>query len=74
MVTLDWLISQLEDQKERLDYIDYEDSDAPEDHLKINLTAGLLKLSKYYALLKDSTAYYAATRLYLTYKHFLETA
>ena len=44
---------------------------APEDYLVTNLRAALAKANDYYSKLDNSLAYYAATILYLYYKHYL---
>jgi hypothetical protein len=50
--------------------VDFNELDAPEDHLQINVTAAYAKLLKYYTLLADSPAYYAATILHPYYKYY----
>lgn len=49
-------------------------TDAPEDHLAINLRAAWAKASDYYTKLDDSPAYYAATILHPYYKTYCELA
>ena len=44
--TFDYLIQQLEALQVRFEEVDFEDRDAPEDHLLINLKAALKKLQK----------------------------
>ena len=72
LITFEWLLTELENQKTRLAMIDYNDPDAPEDHLITNINAAHKKLSDYYIKLDDSPIYYAATVLHPTYKHLLE--
>ncbi|KAF2186101.1 hypothetical protein K469DRAFT_574355, partial [Zopfia rhizophila CBS 207.26] len=52
--------------------IDFNESNAPEDHLAINVQAGWKKLEKYYLKLEDSPAYYTATLLYLYCKFYCD--
>ncbi|RYN17080.1 hypothetical protein AA0121_g12250 [Alternaria tenuissima] len=72
LITFEWLLAQLKSQKERLQSIDYEDPNAPEDHLKTNVNNAHAKLSEYYDKLRDSPIYFAATILHPTYKYTLE--
>jgi hypothetical protein len=72
--TFDWLLKQLHDLRDRLREVDYEDNDAPEDHLLINLNAAYLKIDEYYSKLNMSAAYYAACRLHPAYKNFVDAA
>jgi hypothetical protein len=72
LVTFEQLLGTLEELKDRLSKVDYEDPDAPEDHIKTNCNAAWAKLSEYYAKLDDSPAYYAATRLHPYYKNILD--
>ncbi|KAL5374166.1 hypothetical protein DPSP01_012142 [Paraphaeosphaeria sporulosa] len=64
IITFEWLLGRLEEQKDRLAAIDYEDLDAPEDHLAINVNSAHTKLSEYNAKLDDTPIYYAATILH----------
>ena len=61
LITFEWLLNQLEEQKDRLAAVNYEDPDAPEDHLAINVNSAHAKLSEYYTKLDDSPIYYAAS-------------
>ena len=72
LITFEYLLGKLEEMKERLSSINYEDPDAPEDHLFINVNAAWAKLNYYYTKLEDSPIYYAATILHPTYKRTLE--
>lgn len=47
LITFEWLLDQLEALKERLKDIDYNDPDAPDDHLMVNVNLADTKLSKY---------------------------
>lgn len=71
-VTFEWLLSALEAHKERLEAINYNDTDAPEDHLVTNVNNAHTKLAQYYELLEESPVYYAATILHPAHKHLLE--
>lgn len=72
LITFEWLLDQLEALKERLKDIDYDDPEAPEDHLMLNVNLAHAKLAKYYAKFDDAPVYYAATVLHPHYKHHLE--
>ena len=72
LITFEWLLGQLEAVKERLKDINYNDSEASEDHLMVNVNLAHTKLSKYYAKFDDAPVYYAATILHPHYKHHLE--
>jgi hypothetical protein len=51
--------------------VNYEDLDALEDYLVINVNLAHSKLAKYYAKFNDAPVYYTATILHLHYKHHL---
>jgi len=72
--TFDYLIQQLEALQVRFEEVDFEDRDAPEDHLLINLKAALKKLQKYYTKMRVSPAYYTACRLHPSYKNYLDAS
>lgn len=72
LITFEWLLDQLEEMKDRLSEVDYEDPDAPEDHLKTNVNLAHAKISEYYSKFDDAPVYYAATILHPHYKHHLE--
>ena len=72
LVTFEWLLSRLEELKATLIDIDYEDEDAPEDHLKTNCNIAWAKINEYYSKFDDSPVYYAATRLHPSYKNHLD--
>lgn len=72
--TFEWLIKRLEALRERVMEIDYNDVDAPEDHLKTNLNLAIQKINHYYVKFEDAPAYYAAVRLHPAYKDWLDTA
>ncbi|KAI1509635.1 Dimer-Tnp-hAT dimerization containing protein [Pyrenophora tritici-repentis] len=52
--------------------VNHNELHAPEDHLVINLRAAWHKLDRYYLLLDDSPAYYAACCLHPYYKSYCE--
>jgi hypothetical protein len=51
--------------------VNYEDPDAPEDHLVTNVNLAHSKLAEYYAKFDDAPVYYTATILHPHYKHHL---
>ncbi|KAG9380657.1 hypothetical protein A1F94_007977 [Pyrenophora tritici-repentis] len=55
----------------RLKDVNYEDLDAPEDHLITNVNLAHCKLAKYYAKFDNAPVYYTATILHPHYKHHL---
>jgi hypothetical protein len=71
LLTFEWLLDELEAFKDRLMEVDYDEPDAPEDHLKLNVNLAHQKLSQYYAKFDDAPVYYAATVLHPHYKHHL---
>ncbi|KAF2194220.1 hypothetical protein K469DRAFT_548714, partial [Zopfia rhizophila CBS 207.26] len=50
--------------------VDFNEADALEDHLVINVRAEWNKLQKYYKKLDDLPVYYAVTILHLYYKFY----
>lgn len=72
LITFEWLLDQLEQLKDRLRDVDFDNADAPEDHLMININAAHTKILEYYAKFDDAPVYYAATILHPHYKHHLE--
>ncbi|KAG9385321.1 hypothetical protein A1F94_004868 [Pyrenophora tritici-repentis] len=70
LVTFEWL-DQLEALKDRLKDVNYEDLDAPEDHLITNVNLAHCKLAEYYAKFDNAPVYYTATILHPHYKHHL---
>ncbi|KAG9376558.1 Dimer-Tnp-hAT domain containing protein [Pyrenophora tritici-repentis] len=57
--------------KDRLKDVNYEDLDAPEDHLITNVNLAHCKLAEYYAKFDNAPVYYTATILHPHYKHHL---
>ena len=72
LITFEWLLNQLKALKDRLSEVNYNDLDAPEDHLVANVNLAHVKLSAYYAKFDNAPVYYAATVLHPHYKHHLE--
>jgi hypothetical protein len=72
LITFEWLLDQLEALKDRLREVDYNNPDAPEDHLVANVNLAHAKLCEYYAKFDNAPVYYAATVLHPHYKHHLE--
>jgi hypothetical protein len=72
LITFEWLLDQLEVQKDRLKDVDYNNPDAPEDHLVTNVNLAHTKIAEYYARFNDAPVYYAATILHPHYKHHLK--
>ncbi|KAI1671847.1 Dimer-Tnp-hAT dimerization containing protein [Pyrenophora tritici-repentis] len=70
-LTFEWLLDQLEALKDRLKDVNYEDLDAPEDHLITNVNLAHCKLAEYYAKFDNAPVYYTATILHPHYKHHL---
>ncbi|KAF7565465.1 hypothetical protein PtrM4_048990 [Pyrenophora tritici-repentis] len=71
LVTFEWLLDQLEALKDRLKDINYEDPDAPEDHLVTHVNLAHSKLAEYYEKFDNAPVYYAATILHPHYKNHL---
>ncbi|KAI1675947.1 hypothetical protein L13192_02694, partial [Pyrenophora tritici-repentis] len=66
-----YLLNQLEALKDRLKDINYEDPDAPEDHLVTHVNLAHSKLAEYYEKFDNAPVYYAATILHPHYKNHL---
>ena len=67
------ILKAYEDTTLQFRNVDFEQAEAPEDHLKINLTAAWHKLDLYYTKLEDSPYYYAAVCLHPRYKRYCKT-
>ena len=67
--TFEQLINTFEDRLLPYTSVDFEQTDAPEDHMAINLRAALTKLRLYHNKLSDSPAYYAAIILHPRYRN-----
>jgi hypothetical protein len=70
-VTFEWLLDQLEALKDHLKDINYEDPEAPEDHLVTHVNLAHNKLAEYYEKFDNAPVYYAATVLHPHYKNHL---
>ncbi|EFQ87876.1 hypothetical protein PTT_16444, partial [Pyrenophora teres f. teres 0-1] len=71
LVTFEWLLDQLKALKDRLKDVNYEDPDAPEDHLVTHVNLAHSKLAEYYEKFDNAPVYYAATVLHPRYKNHL---
>ncbi|KAJ4392781.1 hypothetical protein N0V91_011264 [Didymella pomorum] len=72
--TFKQLIAAFEDQLVMWEKVDFEQLEAPEDHMAINLRAAVAKLKLYYSKLSDSPAYYAAIVLHPRYRNYCKLA
>ncbi|RYO14557.1 hypothetical protein AA0111_g11924 [Alternaria arborescens] len=70
----EYLLVEFEQRYKPFELVDYEATNAPEDHLAINLKAAWVKLNDYYNRLDDSPVYYAATALHPYYKSYCDRA
>jgi hypothetical protein len=70
----EYLLEAFEDRVRPFESVDYEQREAPEDHLAINTRAAWAKLREYYTKLDASPAYYAACCLHPYYKRYCEKA
>jgi hypothetical protein len=68
------LIAAFEERLVTWRSVDFEQLDAPEDHMAINLRAAVAKLKLYYSKLSDSPAYYAAIVLHPRYRNYCKVA
>jgi len=72
--TFEAILKAYESLSEQYTSINFNEADALEDHLVINVRAGWKKLRKYYEKLDDSPAYYAATILHPYYKYYCDNS
>jgi hypothetical protein len=56
------------------EHVDFSYTDAPEDHLHVNLRATWSKANDYYNKLDNSAAYYAAVCLHPHYKYYCDNS
>jgi hypothetical protein len=71
----EYLLAELETRCNQYEDVDFNaHTEAPEDHLHINLKAAWRKADGYYSKLDDSPAYYAAVCLHPYYKHYCENS
>ena len=66
------LLHELEQRVKLYNHVNYEQINAPEDHLPINLRAAWAKANTYYSKLDSSPFYYAATILHPYYKRYCD--
>jgi hypothetical protein len=70
----EYILGALEARTRPFERVDFNPTDAPEDHLIINLRAAWAKANKYYEKLDDSPAYYAAVCLDPYYKYYCDNS
>ncbi|KAI2483714.1 hypothetical protein Ptr902_06031 [Pyrenophora tritici-repentis] len=70
----EYVLSALEARARPYEQVDFNYTNAPEDHLHINLRAAWSKANDYYNKLDDSPVYYAAVCLHPYYKYYCENS
>jgi hypothetical protein len=70
----EYVLGALEARTRPYEQVNFNPSDAPEDHLYVNLRAAWSKANKYYEKLDRSPAYYAAVCLHPYYKYYCENS
>jgi hypothetical protein len=70
----EYLLARFEELVLPFEDVDYEQLDAPEDHLAINVRIAWAKLRDYYEKLDEAPVYYAATCLHPAYKLYCDRA
>jgi hypothetical protein len=70
----EYILGALEARTRPFERVDFNPTDAPEDHLIIDLRAAWAKANKYYEKLDDSPAYYAAICLHPYYKYYCDNS
>jgi hypothetical protein len=68
------VLNSLEARTQLYDHVNFNELDAPEDHLIINLRAAWAKANDYYTKLDHSPAYYAAVCLHPYYKYYCDNS
>ncbi|KAI1508853.1 hypothetical protein Ptr86124_012152 [Pyrenophora tritici-repentis] len=63
----EFLMGRFEQRLRQYERVDFEQREAPEDHISINFRAAWEKLNDYYSKLDDSSAYFAACALHPYY-------
>ncbi|KAI1557369.1 hypothetical protein PtrEW7m1_012179 [Pyrenophora tritici-repentis] len=63
----EFLMGRFEQRLRQYERVDFEQREAPEDHISINFRAAWEKLNDYYSKLDDSPAYFAACALHPVY-------
>lgn len=66
------IMNELEIRLRPYESVDYEPSEAPEDHIPINLRAARKKAKSYFDKLSNTAVYYTSTILHPRYKHYCE--
>jgi hypothetical protein len=66
----EYLLDAFKEHVRPFEDVDYEQYDAPEDHLAINSRGAWAKVSEYFSKLNDSPVYYAACCLHPYYKRY----
>jgi hypothetical protein len=75
ILVFEYLLAELDTRCSQYEDVDFNaHTEAPEDHLAINLKAAWRKADRYYSKLDDSPAYYAAVCLHPYYKHYCENS
>jgi len=72
--TFEHVLRYYEDLVEEYQEVDFNEMDAPENYLIINLKAAWIKAQKYWEKIDDSPAYYAATTLHPYLKNYCDNA
>jgi hypothetical protein len=70
----EYVLAQLEARTGQYEHVDFNQLDAPEDHLAINLSAAWAKANTYFSKLDRAPAYYAATCLHPYYKFYCDNS
>ncbi|KAA8615967.1 hypothetical protein PtrV1_11367 [Pyrenophora tritici-repentis] len=70
----EFLMGRFEQRLRQYERVDFEQREAPEDHISINFRAAWEKLNDYYSKLDDSPAYFAACALHPYYRRYCEKA
>lgn len=70
--TLNWLATTLNEMLFQYVNVDFNDVDAPEDHIQATCNMAYIKILKYMRKLKDTPAYYAACRLHPRMKGYMD--
>jgi hypothetical protein len=70
----EFLIRRFEQRLQQYERVNFEQREAPEDHISINFRAAWEKLNDYYSKLDDLPAYFAACALHPYYRRYCEKA
>jgi hypothetical protein len=66
------VITELDARLQPYESVNHKPSEAPKDHIPINLQAARRKASKYFTKILQNPIYYAATALHLQYKTYFK--